>query len=309
MKIVVTGGCGFIGSHIVELLVNEGNSVTVLDNLSTGKSENLEHIQPTRGKLKVEMCDIRQLNSLRGFFQEAQPEAVIHLAAQAAISTSWKAPYLDAHVNVMGTLNVIKIANDYRVKRIVFASTSAVYGPKRWGRLAESDNPMTDSPYGLTKLTAENYLRMLFPSSAILRFGNVYGPRQVPIGENQVIARMIAHFMKGDEFKIHGDGKQTRDYVYVKDVANAAAQAIHGFAGTYNIASGKSLSVLDVAQEMAEIYDAAFYPWEHDRAIDERRSVRMSVRKAARKLMWTAKTPFREGLMETIRWWEAANHD
>src|SRR3972149_5908656 len=118
MKIVVTGGCGFIGSHVVELLVKEGNTVTVLDNLCTGKSENLEHIQATRGKLKVELCDIRQINSLRGFFQEAQPEAVIHLAAQAAITTSWKAPYLDAHVNVMGTLNVIKMANDYHAKRM-----------------------------------------------------------------------------------------------------------------------------------------------------------------------------------------------
>lgn len=307
MKILVTGGCGFIGSHVVELLVGEGNFVTVLDNLSTGKAENLEEIKDRRGRLNVELCDVRQIHSMREFFDRARPEAVVHLAAQPAISTSWKMPYMDAQVNVLGTMNVIHLAQDYRVRKIVFASTSAVYGEKRWGALKESDTPKPDSPYGLSKATAEGYLRMMFPETSILRFGNVFGPRQVPIGENQIVARMIAHYLKGDNFKIHGDGKQTRDYVFVKDVADAVAQAVHGASGTYNIATGRSLSVNDVTRMMAEIYDVPNYPWEHDRAVDERRTVKLDVRRAAAEIAWRAKTPFREGLMRTIRWWEAQN--
>lgn len=307
MKILVTGGCGFIGSHVVELLVKEGNSVTALDNLSTGRQENMEEINAQRGRLNMGLCDVRQIHAMREFFEKARPDAVVHLAAQAAISTSWTYPYLDAQVNVLGTLNVIQLAKDYNVNKIVFASTSAVYGQKRFGRLKESDPLKPDSPYGLSKLTAENYLRLLFPASVILRFANVYGPRQVPIGENQVVARMIGHFLKGDAFKIHGDGKQTRDYVYVEDVAEAVAQAIHGMNGTYNIATGRSMSVVDVARAMAEIYDVPNYPWEHDRAVDERRAVRMNPSAAANGIAWKARVPFRDGLMRTIQWWEAHN--
>lgn len=307
MKIIVTGGCGFIGSHVVELLVGEGNRVTVLDNLSSGLVANLEGLKGQRGLANVELCDVRQIHAMRPFFERVKPDAVIHLAAQPAITTSWKMPYLDAQVNALGILNVIRLAKDYDVRRIVFSSTSAVYAEKRWGALNETDKTVPDSPYGLSKLTAEHYLRLLFKDSVVLRFANVYGPRQVPLGENQVVARMISHFLKGSDFKIHGDGRQTRDYIYVEDVAEAVAQALHAEDGTYNVSTGRSLSVMDVAAQVANAYGVPGYPWEHDRYDDGRRAVRMNPGKFKQMAAWKARTSFHDGLQKTIAWWEANN--
>lgn len=308
MKIMVFGGCGFIGSHVVGLLHrNKSNRIFVFDDLSTGKLENIRHLISEKHNTRItfnllDICNAEHVEEAIGRFR---PEVIVLLAAQASISISEKNPFFDARVNVIGILNVITSARKWNVGKIVFSSTSAVYKEKRFGRLSETDVCQPKSPYGISKLAAEQYLRTLFPSSVVLRFGNVYGPRQVPIGENQVIPRMIRHFNYGDDFKIFGDGNQTRDYVYVEDVAEAVECSVIGKTGTYNVASGKRLSVNRIASILCEIYKLPEkYPFEHRVEPDKRRDICLDVHLANDCLGWSAHTHIENGIGKTVEWWE-----
>ncbi|MBW1672997.1 MAG: NAD-dependent epimerase/dehydratase family protein [Deltaproteobacteria bacterium] len=299
-KILITGGAGFIGSHVVELLQKSQHDILVLDDFSTGKMQNIAHLT-TRNNLHVVDHDISTMPNLRTLFVQFKPEIVIHLAAQAAITTAKDDPIRDLQVNGLGTLNLLTVAEHYQVRHFVYASTSAVYGNKNYLRPVEEKNLLApDNEYGISKLTGEHYVRLSGIPAAILRFGNVYGPRQVPIGENQVIARMIRHFENGDEFYIFGDGKQKRDFVFVEDVAHAVKVAM-GHSGIYNIASGKSVSVNDIGRTVARIYELHDYPWDHDRARqDSRMNVRMNVNAAWKGLAWKARVSLEEGLRRTV---------
>jgi UDP-glucose 4-epimerase len=248
-KILCTGAAGFIGSHVVDLLLKEGHEVWCIDDLSTGKRNNLPK------KIEFAHVDVRGWYDLVSEFVDCEPEVVIHLAAQPAISTSWNNPIMDGFTNVIGTLNVIRASQKIGVKRLIFSSTSAVYWDGLLKSIEENDTLSPQTPYGVSKLAAETYVRMLMPEEGtVLRFGNVYGPRQVPLGENQVIPRMIQHFERGDKFFIHGDGNQARDFIYVEDVARAVLCAIEGRPDTYNVASGKAVSVNRIAAHIEEIY-------------------------------------------------------
>lgn len=301
-KVLVTGGEGFIGSHVVELLATRGHEVTTIDNESTGKFENIAHLI-VGGKYNVTpaLCDITIFDNLRALFRIAQPEVVLHLAAQASISESIKDPHKDMDINGVGTSNVIRAAQEVGARRIVFASTSAVYH-SRTPVLMEKGCVGPESPYGVSKVAAENYLAIA-GEATILRLGNVYGPRQVPIGENQVIARMVNHALYRVPFAIHGDGHQERDYVYVGDVAEAFLRAMgeYGF-HIYNIASGVSYSVLRVARLLEGVVHRNI-AWQHDDLWDLRRSVNLSVEMARDQLGWTAQTKLVEGLEKTVEWW------
>jgi len=306
MNIIIFGGCGFIGSHVVDLLhANPSNQLFIFDDLSTGKLENIRHLISTKHntRIRFEMLDVKKREHVDDAFCRFRPEVVILLAAQAAISKSESDPNFDADTNIGGMLNVIRAAKQFSARRIVFSSTSAVYREKRWGKLKETDFCQPKSPYGISKLAAEHYLRSLFPVSMILRFGNVYGPRQTPIGENQVIPRMIRHFKFGDDFKIFGDGKQTRDYVYVEDVAEAVQAAMTGWCGTYNIATGRRLSVTQVAEGIESLFDVPGYKWEHREQPDARRDICLDVRAAEEHLNWKSEVSFMEGLKRTAEWW------
>lgn len=307
-RIMVFGGCGFIGSHVVELLhKNPANQLFIFDDLSTGKLENIRSLISTKHntRIKFDMLDIRNRMHVDDAVCRFEPQVIVLLAAQAAISRSESDPLFDAETNINGMLNVIFSAKRYEVERIVFSSTSAVYREKRWGKLKETDFCEPKSPYGISKLAAEHYLRTQFRTSVVLRFGNVYGPRQVPIGENQVIPRMIRHFQNGDDFKIFGDGRQTRDYVYVEDVANAVCLAtIAGESGTYNIASGKRLTVTQVAKGLEEVYEVPGYRWEHRAESDPRKDICLDVRKAEEYLGWKPHVSFMDGLKRTVEWWK-----
>ena len=303
MRVMVTGGKGFIGSHVVELLARQGHGVDILDNESTGRHENIAHLLGKK-EFHIEqiLADVDRYDTMLAFFKASRPEVVFHLAAQASISESIQNPERDMLVNGIGTMNILRAAQKVGTRRIVFASTSAVYASAT-PVLMEKGCVGPETPYGISKVAAENYLGM-FGEVTVLRLGNVYGPRQIPIGENQVIARMIRHALYREPFAIHGDGYQERDYVYVEDVADAFLRAMKetGF-HTYNIASGVCYPVRRVAHLLEGVLKRRII-WKHDDLWDLRRTVNMSVEMAHDQLDWTAKTGLVEGLEKTVEWWK-----
>jgi UDP-glucose 4-epimerase len=305
MRVIITGGAGFIASHVAELLVKSGNHILAIDNFSTGKIENIaELLEKYPSNLQVQEGDITILPFMNRIFNEFKPKYVVHLAAQAAITTAWDNPVKDITVNAVGTLNVIQASKSVGVEKIIFSSTSAVYKETN-AKLKESSQILPANPYGISKLAAEYYLRCMFPASTILRFGNVYGEKQVPIGENQLIPRMIRHFKYGDTFYIHGDGKQERDFVYAGDVAQAVTNALYNKPGIFNISSGQSFSVNEIAGMIEELYDIKGYKWENTKQNDPRRKVCMDISEAHSGLSWKPVVHIKAGIKKTVDWWEA----
>jgi len=305
MRIIVTGASGFIASHVIELLLQSGNHILGIDNFSTGKIENVsELLEKYPNNFFLQEGDITILPFLKRIFSFSNCKYVVHLAAQAAITTAWENPVKDINVNAVGTLNVIQASKDVGVEKIIFSSTSAVYRETN-AKIKESTLTLPSNPYGISKLAAENYLLAMFPATTILRLGNVYGERQTPIGENQVIPRMIKHFKYGDTFYINGDGKQERDFVYAGDVAQAVVNALYNKPGIFNIASGISFSVNEIAGIVEDYYGIPEYKWDHNEAQDPRRKVCMNISEAYSGISWKPIIPIREGINRTIDWWEA----
>ena len=299
MKVLITGAAGFIGSHTADYLIAKRMKVLALDNFSTGKTENLKEF---RGS--IELCDVTDINMLEVVFNKFRPDSVIHLAAQSAITTAWSDPEKDMKVNIEGTVNIINMCRKYEVKKLVFSSTAAVYGKSGFFASNEKHTCNPDTPYGISKMSAEQYIRLLFPNHVILRYANIYGPRQVPVGENQLVARALSHLIKGDSFQVVGDGKQKRDFVFVGDVAHANYLALTGSKfGTFNIASGKSHAVNDVLWEIEDYYDVP-YQWSHTKKNDERGNVYMNGNKFKDKFGWSPVIDLQSGIDLTIKWWE-----
>jgi UDP-glucose 4-epimerase len=240
VRAVVTGGAGFVGSHVVEALLARGDEVTVVDNLSSGRRENL-----SEGATFVQ-ADIRE--PLDGVFADVRPEVVFHLAAQIDVRRSVADPAYDADVNVLGTVRVLEAARAHEAQ-VVFSSTGgAIYGEAE-RPAPESQERLPLSPYGTAKLAAEEYLaaynRLYGSNHVSLRYGNVYGPRQDPHGEAGVVAIFFNCFLSGTTPKIYGDGRQTRDYVYAGDVARATLAAV-GRGGVFNVGTGRETSVVEL---------------------------------------------------------------
>ncbi len=306
MRILVTGGAGFIGSHTVELLLKHGHFVTVLDDFSTGRHENLAHLHPAHcANLLVFKMSITEAGRLDRIFDTLRPEAVLHLAAQSAITTAWKNPKKDARVNTIGTLNLLELANKYEVGKFVFSSTSAVYkSANTFFGMTEKYKTEPNTPYGISKLAAENYIRAMFDNHIILRYGNVYGERQYSIGENQVVARALDHFTTGTNFKVVGDGNQKRDFVHVSDIAAANVLALESeVCGTFNCATGTSVSVNQITKTISDSY-AVRYHWEHTAENDPRGNVYLNCNLIRRKLLWQAEVGLEEGIRMTADWWK-----
>ena len=294
MRAVVTGGAGFIGSHAVDALVARGDEVHVVDNFATGRRENLN------AEAQLHEHDIRK--PLDGLFAEIRPEVVVHLAAQADVGTSVEQPLLDLEVNVLGTLNVLEAARAHGAQ-VVFSSTGgAIYGECKRPAV-EDDAREPVSPYGTSKLAAEEYLatwnRLHGASHVALRFANVYGPRQLAKLEGGVVAIFSDRLRAGENVTIYGDGRQTRDYVFVGDVVDAVLAAIGAAAGTYNIGTGRETSVLELFDAMRRVAGVEAQA-EHApaRPGEARRSV-LDASRAERELGWKAAHTLEDGLRAT----------
>jgi UDP-glucose 4-epimerase len=293
---VVTGGAGFIGSHLVDALRARGDDVLVLDNLSTGRRERVAD-----GARLVE-ADVRDASAVGEAFAEAQPDVCFHLAAQADVRRSVEDPAFDADVNVLGTIRILEAARRHAAQ-LVFSSTGgAIYGeceePAR-----ESAPRLPISPYGTSKLAGEEYLaveRRLYGAAHVaLRYGNVYGPRQDPHGEAGVVAIFLGRLAAGKPFTIFGDGTQTRDYVYVRDVVRATLAAAGGAGGVVNVGTGRETSVLDLADACRR---ASGVELEHafaDARLGELQRSVLDPTLAERELGFRAETGLDEGIAAT----------
>jgi UDP-glucose 4-epimerase len=248
MKALVIGGAGFIGSHLVDALLEQGEEVHVVDDISTGKLENLN---PVAAFYKMDICD----PGLEKLVRSIRPEAIFHLAAQISVPRSIHNPYEDTRVNVLGTVNLLEACVKAGVKRVVFSSSAAVYGLPQYLPINENHPLLTISPYGASKVVGEEYLRlyhrMYGMNYVILRYANVYGPRQDAEGEGGVVSIFSSRLTSREELTIFGSGEQTRDFVYVKDIVRAnLAAAICPPNYTINVSTGEATSINELAQTM-----------------------------------------------------------
>jgi UDP-glucose 4-epimerase len=305
MRSLVTGGAGFVGSHLVDALTARGDEVIVVDDLSTGRRENLADTLEAGAEL-VE-TDVTDSAALAGVIEARRPEVAFHLAAQIDVRISVSDPAFDLNVNVAGTINLLEAARSAAVGRIVFASTGgAIYGEGS-GRdlpLDESAECLPDAPYGQSKYAAEGYLslyaRLHGMSTIALRLGNVYGPRQDPLGEAGVVAIFCGALLEGRTPRVFGDGKQTRDYVYVADIVEALLAAGSSPAvGTLNVGTGVQTSVLDLGQMISAACDRPFEPQMDAPRPGEVQRIAIDSSRAAAELGWRATTPLEEGLRQT----------
>jgi UDP-glucose 4-epimerase len=312
MKAVVTGGAGFIGSNIVDALIERGDEVVIVDNLSTGKRENVE--QALAGGARLVEADIRDREALTDIFEEMKPDVVFHLAAQIDVRKSVADTPLDATINIVGTINVLEAALTVGARVVNSSTGGAIYGEGKIIPAPEDHPAEPEAPYGQSKFAAEGYLelyRRLHDLSTIsLRYGNVYGPRQDPLGEAGVIAIFCGKLIDGGKPMVFGDGKQTRDYVYVGDVvaANLAA-AESEKTGPFNIGTGRQTSVLDLVDALHELADSDFQPDMAPERPGEVQHIALDYTRAREELGYEPKVGLNDGLkltLESVR--AAAQH-
>ncbi|MBA2240562.1 MAG: GDP-mannose 4,6-dehydratase [Solirubrobacterales bacterium] len=305
MRALVTGGAGFIGSNLVDALVERGDDVLALDDLSSGRSANLE---PARGEgARLIEGDIADSALVRELVAELKPQAVFHLAAQIDVRRSISDPGFDLRVNVGATLNLLAAAHDSGCERFLLASTGgAIYGEGD-GRelpLPEDADRRPDAPYGQSKYAAEGYVslwsRLYGLSTAALRLGNVYGPRQDPHGEAGVVAIFSRALLGGEAPRVFGDGEQTRDYVYVGDVVDAFLAASRSRAGgAFNVGTGVETSVLELGHLIGEACGVEFEPRLEPARAGEVQRISIDSGRAERELGWRAQVSLADGIAET----------
>lgn len=300
MRILVTGGAGFIGSHVADAYVALGHEVLVLDSLWEHGGGRRENVPEQAVFSELDIRDPR----LAEVFREFQPEVVNHHAAQHSVAISSRDPRFDADVNVMGLINVLDNSVKNNVRKVIFASSGATFGTPDRLPMNEQTPQRPESPYGITKMVAEHYLRFYGSEHGLdytaLRYGNVYGPRQDPNGEAGVIAIFIGKFLAGQGVRIDWDGEQTRDYVYVKDVADANLRALErGSAGCYCIGTNKRTSVNEIYRALCKIsgFEAPVTPG--PKRPGDARDAQFDPSLAKAELGWEPRTPLLEGMRET----------
>lgn len=305
IRALVTGGGGFIGSNLVDALLARGDSVHIIDTFVTGKRENI--LQATTNGATVAEVDVCDAEKLTETVKAFQPDVIFHLAAQIDVRKSLTNPVFDATVNILGTINVLEAAKSCGVRRVVNTSTGgAIYGETELLPTPEGTPPRPKAAYGQSKYGAEGYCELYAQlhglSTISLRYGNVYGPRQDPLGEAGVIAIFCGKLCNGEKPTIYGDGTQTRDYVYVEDVVRANLMAAESeVTGPVNIGTGKEASVLDLASALAALKpEIDFSPnFEPARLGEVQRSV-LALERAHKELDWQPSVELADGLARTL---------
>jgi nucleoside-diphosphate-sugar epimerase len=307
MKILVTGGAGFIGSHIVERLVKDGHGVRVFDNFSTGRRENLAAVV---GRIEFFEGDIRDFPAVCQAVRSC--EVVFHEAALCSVARSVENPKDTNAVNIEGTLNILLAARDGGTRRIICASSSSVYGDTPTLPKKETQPPAPSSPYAITKLTDEMYCTNFFQLYGLetfsLRYFNVFGPRQDPNSQYAaVIPKFISALIDGKPPVIEGDGKQSRDFSYINNVVEAnlaAMQATAGFGETFNIACGQRTTVMQLAKQLAQLVGVAIKPVHVQARPGDVRHSLADISKAESVLSYTPRVDLTTGLKKTVEWYQ-----
>jgi UDP-glucose 4-epimerase len=304
MKILVTGGAGFIASHIADKYIELRYDVVVVDNLYTGKRE---FVNP---KARFYEADIRDKEKIRKIFEEEKPEILNHHAAQMDVRKSVADPGFDAQVNIIGLINLMEAGRISGLKKVIFASSGgAIYGDASALPTPETFWPKPASPYGISKWTTEHYLDFYYQAYGIdytaLRYGNVYGPRQNPHGEAGVVAIFTQRLLNNQQPMINGDGKQTRDFVYVGDVVNANIKALNSAVSlTVNIGTGKQTDINTIYDLLVKLTGTNF-PQDHREAKPGEQRVSVLDNKFAKqKLGWEPITELDQGLEETVKYFK-----
>lgn len=304
MKILITGGAGFIGSHIVDACVNKGWQVVVVDNLITGKKENLNP------KSKFYNVDITDFKKLEEIFKKEKPEIVNHHAAQIDVRKSVANPQYDAEVNIIGSLNLLELSVRYGVKKFIFASSGGtIYGECQGKKPPKESSPVApESPYGCAKLAVEYYMgyydKVYGLKTVSLRYSNVYGPRQDPFGEAGVVAIFTNRMLKKDKVFIYGDGEQLRDFIYVEDVvtANLTCMTKEVVSKIYNIGTQKATSVNTLFRILSKLTDYNEKPIYNPPRKGELFKSYLDISKAKKELSWQPKVKLQDGLRKVVEY-------
>jgi UDP-glucose 4-epimerase len=299
MRILITGGAGFIGSHVADQILTAGHEVTIVDDLSTGRRENLPK------EATFYECDIRD-PQIDEIIAAVRPDVISHHAAQMSVRVSIREPHRDASINIDGTINVLESARRWAVRKVIYASTGgALYGEPSYLPCDEEHRVAPLSHYGITKHTVEHYLELYAHlyglDYTVLRYPNVYGPRQDPDGEAGVVAIFAGAMLQGLPITIYGDGHQQRDFVYVADVARANVLALtRGSRAIVNLGSAVGTSVLDVFSEISSITGYRYDPRFEAQRDGEVYQIYLTGDKAARELGWRPGTSLADGLRYTV---------
>jgi len=301
MKILVTGGAGFIGSHVVDLMIEAGHDVVVVDNLSTGRQRNLNP------KARFYQVDIRE-PELRYVFEQEKPDVVDHHAAQMNVRRSVTDPLYDADVNIRGSVHLLELCREFHVRKIIYISSGgAVYGEPVYLPCDEEHPVRPLCPYGLTKFAFELYLYIYQQNYGIdytvFRYPNVYGPRQDPLGEAGVIAIFTGQMLRGQPVTIYGSGEQVRDYVHVHDCALANLLALENGSGrVYNLGSGQGTSVNELFRRLKSITGYTGEPVYAPAKVGETFKIYLNAQRAKEELGWSQTISLDEGLSQTVEY-------
>ncbi|WP_282171268.1 NAD-dependent epimerase/dehydratase family protein [Cytobacillus firmus] len=306
MKVLITGCAGFIGSRVIHILLKEGFEIAVVDNLSTGSKNNVPSGIPF---YQISIQD----PILEDIFLKEKPESIIHLATQVSVKDSMKNPIADENINITGTLNLLEKCIKYNVRKIIYTSTAAVYGKPVYLPNNEQHHLNPISFYGLSKLTAEKYIRLFSKiyglNYMILRLANVYGMNQNVNGEAGVVASFINRLNNGEAPIIYGDGKQTRDFIFVDDVASAVSKSLHNKNQVLNISSQNKTSINELAHSLMKIYNVNHPIIYRDSRMGEIKDSLLDKNYAKEKLNWSPRYSLEGGLIKTIEYNRKAADD
>lgn len=303
MRVLVTGGAGFIGSHLVDELVERNYKVFIIDNLSTGFMRNVNK------KADFSSIDLREFARVKDFWSRKKPEIVFHLAAQANVRKSVANPLEDAEINILASLNLLELSGKFGSKFIFSSSGGAIYGDTKKIPTPENEERNPDCPYGCAKLTLEKYLEFYHKTYNLqytsLRYSNVYGERQNVKGEAGVVGIFFDRMLEGKNPVIYGSGKKTRDFVYVGDVVNANLFAMEKTMNTeYNAGTGEETSILELYGKINSFFGSKFEAkFEEDREGEQLRSC-LDIRKIKKELNWKPEVSLDEGLMRIYEWFK-----